>query len=274
MNTHQFLTLLVAAAGTAVACSETLTAPAGDDSRVQTVRYAADSVIRIPIAEGVVTTIEFNKREQVLDFAMGDRDAWHAKYKGNLFVLKPKDVQPDTNLTIMGERKNYLFSLVSVSPKSQRAAWWVRVETPDLDLPSPEDVATAKAASDRKQMQADLAAAKFEGPLNYDYWIVGPEALTPVAMHDNGRQTYLTFSAANSMPAAFIIEPDGTESIVDYHVEGDTMILHRVAEKIVLRRGDLVAGITNRSPSRAGQQSPTGTTSDKVRRVLREGKVS
>jgi type IV secretion system protein VirB9 len=123
-------------------------------------------------------------------------------------------------------------------------------------------------------MQADLAAAKFEGPLNYDYWIVGPEALTPVAMHDNGRQTYLTFSAANSMPAAFIIEPDGTESIVDYHVEGDTMILHRVAEKIVLRRGDLVAGITNRSPSRAGQQSPTGTTSDKVRRVLREGKVS
>jgi type IV secretion system protein VirB9 len=79
-------------------------------------------VIRIPIAEGVVTTIEFNKREQVLDFAMGDRDAWHAKYKGNLFVLKPKDVQPDTNLTIMGERKNYLFSLVSVSPKSQRAA--------------------------------------------------------------------------------------------------------------------------------------------------------
>ena len=47
-------------------------------------------------------------------------------------------------------------------------------------------------------------------------------------MHDNGRQTFMLFSAANPLPAAFIIEPDGTESLVDYHVEEDTMVLHRV----------------------------------------------
>lgn len=274
MKQSLFSIALVAALAAISTHAETVTVPAGDDSRVQTVRYAPDTVIRIPIAEGVVTTIELNKREQILDFAMGDRDAWHAKHKGNLFVIKPKDVQPDTNLTVMGEKKNYLFSLVSVPAKSKRAAWWVRVETPELDLPSAEEIAAAKRAADRKQMKEDLAAAKFEGPLNYDYWIVGPDALSPVAMHDNGRQTYMTFSAANSMPAAFILEPDGTESIVDYHVEGDTMVLHRVVEKVVLRRGELVAGITNRSPSRAGQQSPTGTSSDKVQRVVKEGKVN
>jgi len=87
-------------------------------------------------------------------------------------------------------------------------------------------------------------------------------------MFDNGRQTYMTFSAANAMPAAFVIESDGTEAIADFHVEGDTMVIHQVASRILLRRGNLVSGITNKSPAAAVQQSPTGTASDKVNRSV------
>lgn len=252
------------------ASGEVATTSAVSDSRVQSVRFEEGNVIRIPTAEGVATTIELSKKETILDFSMGDRDAWAAKHTGNLIVLKPKANRPDTNLTIYGKNKNYLFSLVTVPAKSKKVAWWVRVESPELELPTPESLIAAKRAADRKQITSDLQASKFEGSLNYDYWIVGPNELQPVAMHDNGRLTYMTFSAVNALPAPFVIEPDGSESLVDYHLEGDTMVLHRVVEKIVLRRGNQVAGITNRTPGKSSQSSPTGTASDKVQRVIKE----
>ncbi|KPU89199.1 hypothetical protein APR50_33870 [Variovorax paradoxus] len=233
-------------------------------------RYTGDNVIRIVAAEGVVTTIEFSRKEEIKDFAMGDRDAWHAAINGNLFVLKPKDVRADTNLTIFTNKRAYLFQLRTTSRTARNVAYWVRLQYPEQEAGTPEAVALAKLEAERRQVKADLQASGQEGTLNYDYWIVGPQELQPLAMHDNGRQTFLLFSAANPMPAAFVIEPDGTESLVDYHVEADTMVLHRVVQRLLLRRGGLVAGITNRSPSLPIESAPTGTASGKVQRAIRE----
>lgn len=261
--------LCVALAATA-SHAEVGTVPSANDARIQTARYTGDNIIRIAAAEGVVTTIELSKSEEIKDFAMGDRDAWHAAINGNLFVLKPKDVKADTNLTLFTNRRSYLFELRTTSRTARNVAYWVRLQYPEGDATTPEGVALARQEADRKQMKVDLVASSLEGNLNYDYWIVGPRELQPLSMHDNGRQTYMLFSAANALPAAFIIEPDGTESLVDYHVEDDTMVLHRVVARVILRRGALVAGITNRSPTLPLQSSPTGTASGKVQRTLRD----
>ncbi|WP_213957517.1 TrbG/VirB9 family P-type conjugative transfer protein [Variovorax sp. dw_954] len=258
-----------ACAGT-ITRAEVGTVPSAADARIQTVRFTGDNVIRIAAAEGVVTTIELSRKEEIKDFAMGDRDAWHAAINGNLFVIKPKDVKADTNLTLFTNRRSYLFQLKTTSRTARNVAYWVRLQYPDGDVTTPEALALAKEQADRKQMKADLKASAIEGNLNFDYWIVGPKELQPLAMHDNGRQTFMLFSAANPMPAAFIVEPDGTESLVDYHVEDDTMVLHRVVVRVLLRRGSLVAGITNRSPALPSQSAPTGTASGKVQRGIRE----
>lgn len=252
------------------AWAEVGTIPSSSDARIQTVRYTGDNVIRIVAAEGVVTTIEFSRKEEIKDFAMGDRDAWHAAINGNLFVLKPKDVRADTNLTIFTNKRAYLFQLRTTSRTARNVAYWVRLQYPEQEAGTPEAVALAKLEAERRQVKADLQASGQEGTLNYYYCIVGPQELQPLAMHDNGRQTFLLFSAANPMPAAFVIEPDGTESLVDYHVEADTMVLHRVVQRLLLRRGGLVAGITNRSPSLPIESAPTGTASGKVQRAIRE----
>lgn len=250
--------------------AEVGTVPSASDARIQTVRFTGDDIIRIAAAEGVVTTIELSKKEEIKDFAMGDRDAWHAAINGNLFVLKPKDIKADTNLTLFTNRRSYLFQLKTTSRTARNVAYWVRLQYPEGDATTPEGAALAKQEADRKQMKADLKASGLEGNLNYDYWIVGPKELQPLSMHDNGRQTYMLFSAANPLPAAFIVEPDGTESLADYHVEDDTMVLHRVITRVILRRGAQVAGITNRSPTLPIQSAPTGTASAKVQRSIRE----
>jgi type IV secretion system protein VirB9 len=253
-----------------VASAEVGTTPSSSDARIQTVRFTGDNIIRIAAAEGIVTTIELSKKEEIKDFAMGDRDAWHAAINGNLFVIKPKDVKADTNLTIFTNRRSYLFQLKTTSRNARNVAYWVRLQYPEQEALSPEALALAKQVTERKQMKADLKSSRFEGTLNYDYWIVGPTELQPLSMHDNGRQTFMLFSAANALPAAFVIEPDGTESLVDHHVEEDTMVLHRVVQRVVLRRGNLVAGITTRSPSLPIQSAPTGTASGKVQRAIKE----
>ena len=250
--------------------AEVGTVPSTRDARIQTVRFTGDNIIRIAAAEGVVTTIELSKKEEIKDFAMGDRDAWHAAINGNLFVIKPKDVKADTNLTLFTNRRSYLFQLKTTSRTSRNVAYWVRLQYPEGDAATPEALALAKQEADRRQMKADLKASGSEGNLNHDYWIVGPKELQPLAMHDNGRQTFMLFSAANPLPGAFILEPDGTESLVDYHVEEDTMVLHRVVRRVMLRRGAQVAGITNRSPALPIQSAPTGTASGKVQRAIRE----
>jgi type IV secretion system protein VirB9 len=250
--------------------AEVGTVPTASDARIQTVRYTGDNVIRITAAEGIVTTIELSGKEEIKDFAMGDRDAWHAAINGNLFVLKPKDVKADTNLTIFTNKRSYLFQLRTTSRTARNVAYWVRLQYPEQEVGTPEAVALAKMEAERRQVKADLKGSSQEGTLNYDYWIVGPQELQPLAMHDNGRQTFMLFSAANALPAAFVIEPDGSESLVDYHLEGDTMVLHRVVQRILLRRGKLVAGIRNHSPTAPVESSPTGTASGKVERVVRE----
>lgn len=265
-----FLTVAWLACAAGGLHAEVGTVPSTRDARIQTVRFTGDNIIRIAAAEGVVTTIELSKKEEIRDFAMGDRDAWHAAINGNLFVIKPKDVKADTNLTLFTNRRSYLFQLKTTSRTSRNVAYWVRLQYPEGDAATPEGLALAKQEADRRQIKADLKASGSEGTLNHDYWIVGPKELQPLAMHDNGRQTFMLFSAANPMPGAFILEPDGTESLVDYHVEDDTMVLHRVVRRVILRRGAQVAGITNKSPALPIQSAPTGTASGKVQRAIRE----
>lgn len=255
---------------TGLAQAEVGTVPSANDARIQTVRFTGDDIIRIAAAEGVVTTIELSRKEEIKDFAMGDRDAWHAAINGHLFVIKPKDVKADTNLTLFTSRRSYLFQLKTVHRTARNVAYWVRLEYPEGDQATVDAQALAKQEAERQQMTVDLKASRLEGTLNYDYWIVGPSELQPLSMHDNGRQTFMLFSAAQPMPAVFVIEPDGTESLVDHHVEEDTLVLHRVVTRVILRRGALVAGITNRAPVLPIQSAPTGTTSARVQRAIRE----
>lgn len=273
MNSKAVITAALVAMGYPWAHAEVGAKSSQLDSRMQSVAFQPDNIIRVTIAEGVVTTIELPAQDTIKSFAMGDRQAWHVKFENNLIVLKPAGIKPDTNLTVFTARRNYLFTLQSAPRKSLSVAYWLRVRDSAEDEGTPEGRRAAQMRADRKRIADDLRNSRYEGRLNSDYWIVGPQELQPKSMFDNGRQTFMTFSAANSMPAAFVIESDGTEAIADFHMEGDTMVIHQVAKRFLLRRGNLVAGITNKNPVTAAQQSPTGTASDKVNRSVK-GEVS
>ena len=79
--------------------------------------------------------------------------------------------------------------------------------------------------------------SRWPRPAKRGYWYCGSRSLAPVAASDDGVQTRLTFSTRGEWPAIFVRNEDGSESLVNFHAEGTTAVLHRVAPEFVLRRG-------------------------------------
>ena len=71
-------------------------------------------------------------------------------------------------------------------------------------------------------------------------------------------------------PAIFVRNADGTESLVNFHAEGTTAVLHRVAPAFVLRRGGLVGCIENRGYGGSGGWVDSGTADASSVREIRK----
>ena len=76
-------------------------------------------------------------------------------------------------------------------------------------------------------------------PRNLDYWYCGSPALQPSAASDDGVQTRLTFGARQELPAMFVRNEDGSESLLNFSMDEGEVIVHRVARRFIVRRGTL-----------------------------------
>jgi type IV secretory pathway VirB9-like protein len=96
-------------------------------------------------------------------------------------------------------------------------------------------------------------------------------AIAPALAYDDGNFTYLKFPANRDFPAVFLVAPDGSESLVNTHVEGDVLVVHRVTQKLVLRHGRLVVGVFNEAFDPDGRPPVKGTTVPGVTREIKGG---
>ena len=55
-------------------------------------------------------------------------------------------------------------------------------------------------------------------------WGKGNKALAPTAAYDNGRFTYFSFDNGRELPLIYKVMADGTEMLLNSHVEGDTVV--------------------------------------------------
>jgi type IV secretion system protein VirB9 len=126
-------------------------------------------------------------------------------------------------------------------------------------------------AEQAKAEQAQLVARLDTPPkpLNWNYYACGERSLWPSEVYDDGRFTYLRFPNAQEIPAIFIINADGSESLVNGTMRGDEYVVQTTTRKLVLRRGKSVACIQNRSYNPRGIATPTDTISPDVQRTIR-----
>jgi type IV secretion system protein VirB9 len=167
-----------------------------------------------------------------------------------------------TNLTLLTNRHTYHLDY-TVTPRSVSGADEMIYSLTFL-YPAEQAQETAALASAHKVTEA-LAAPP--PTINRRYGLCGPKSLKPIEASDDGIQTRLTFPARVELPAVFVRNEDGAESLVNFTVESDTLIVHRVAKAFVLRRGRLVACVVNQAFAGGGEALASGTRSSEVQRV-------
>lgn len=237
------------------------------DGRVKNVKYSASDVVKVVGRYGYNTLIEFGADEIVTDLALGDTLAWEVAPSSNrnLLFLKPREDNAATNLTVVTNRRIYHFMLQALQHRnkpSASAAFGVRFHYPA------EEAAAAAAAA--KEQRARLALQQEERPANWNYWACGAKQLRPVEVYDDGRFTYMRFPGAQEIPAIFLVNSDGSESLTNGQMRGSRYVVFATAAKFILRKGNAAACIENRSFNWYGINTTNGSSSPSVQRVLKK----
>src|SRR5262249_9681430 len=102
------------------------------------------------------------------------------------------------------------------------------------------------------------------------YWYCGRSALRPVAASDDGVQTRLTFGKRAEIPAIFVRNEDGSESLLNYSMDEGDVVIHRLAPRLILRRGRLTGCVVNKAFKGAGLRLDSGTVSPRIERDRKE----
>ena len=237
------------------------------DSRIRVAPYSADEVYRLYGYVGYQIDIEFSRDESFVGLAAGDIEGISFQAKGNHLFLKPRVARVDTNLTVLTSRRQYEFEYSvlpgSPDPSLGEVIYALRFTYPETKRQG----ATAVAA---REIAGALARASQSRPQNYDYWYCGRPELKPIAAWDDGVRTWIQFGARSELPAIFVENDDGTESLVNFSVSQGDIVVQRVAHRFVLRRGRLTGCIVNKAFTGGGERLTSHTVSPAVERVTRQ----
>ncbi len=257
-----------------VGAAAVVPAPGPVDARVREVAYREGEVVRLTGYVGYHIHLELEPGERFVALGAGDAAAVDIAAEGRHVMLKPKAVNVATNLTLVSSRRVYHFEYrtYEAQPSMQAAIFALRFRYPEAG----EEV-TPAATLPFSSVSVPVAAAPepvaslaTPAPLNTDYWYCGSPWLRPVGVTDDGVQTRITFGDRGEWPAIFVRNADDTESLVNFHAEGTTAVVHRVAPKFVLRRGALVGCVENRGYAGAGRWVASATADTSAVREIRK----
>lgn len=243
------------------------------DSRVRFVPYDPANVVRVVGYFGFQTFILFSAGEIITDLGSGDTEAWSigVVQAKNGFFIKPKGEMASTNLTVITTYRHYNFDLVQEKIKSCGAPSGVPFYMVRFTYPG--DEAAKLAAKTEQEKVNQLLKAELEGkPINRNYWWDGSESLRPLETWDNGTFTYFRFAPGREFPSIFVMneEDPELESTINLHVEGDTLVVHKRAQRFVLRLGNKATGVWNKSYTPIGVDLPGKTISPVIERQVRQ----
>lgn len=235
------------------------------DARIRSAAYNPDQVYKLYGFVGYAVELIFEDGERLLGTGGGDLEGVTVDSHGSSVLLKPRAAIVSTNLVVFTDRRAYRFDYTVAARAPNRlideVMYAVRFTYPPARMANGED---PQAKVDR-----DLAAADSARPRNRDYWYCGNRALQPVATSDDGVHTRISFRDRSEIPAIFIRNEDGSESLLNFSMDAGDVVIHRVAARFVLRRGKVTGCIVNKGYEGAGLRLESGTVSPQVERDVK-----
>ncbi|MCX7056409.1 MAG: TrbG/VirB9 family P-type conjugative transfer protein [Proteobacteria bacterium] len=234
------------------------------DSRLKVVPFEPRRILELTGFVGYHVNIEFAPDEHFVSLGAGDTAAIDVGSAGNHLLLKPRVAIAGTNLTVMTNRRTYYFDYHALArrPRADEATYAIEFTYPLQRIP--------ETGAD---LRIDALAARLDKAKvirNTDYWYCGSSSIQPRTAADDGIQLRLTFGAEIRLPSIYELAADGTESLVNSHVEQDAVYVHHLASRFILRRGSEVGCVVNRTAAADTRRPVGGTIDDETVRVVRK----
>lgn len=261
------------------------------DPRIRTLNYNADDVTKITAVDGYTTTIKFSDKEILQYVTTGFEDGWQHKIQNNYLIIIPKAINGDrsdfylpkspewnTNLVVITNKREYSFQL-DLGENGNTNSFIVKFNYPAeiAEEKKQENLKKTKFLQETQNNElVTRSLGKLTMPINWDYYKSvnsNSESIVPDFVYDDGILTFIGFSNEKQIPSVFLVNANKSEEMLTYNMRADvlndyrTLVVHQVAEKLILRNGDQVVGIFNKS---FGLHKPTykTTNNNNVIRVI------
>lgn len=251
MKSRIGFSLLFFLAFSSPALAEREARPAQLDHRVRTVMYQPDEVYKFTGHYGFQSAIEFATDETIQTISMGDSTAWMLQPAGNRLFLKPVDQGATTNMTLITDKRTYLIELHAREAQA--------IDDEDMVFimrflyPGGDSGTVVKHYLDSVPIpNLDTEPEKY----NFRYSISGTDVIAPIRIFDDGEFTYFEFKDKNAdVPAFFMVDAKGEESLINFRTRGNYIVVERVAPRFTLRHGSNIVCVFNDAwtPLKQGQ---------------------
>lgn len=246
-----FARKLVAATCIAVAIGSV---PVARAQVIDQYEYAPDKIYPVRTGLGITTQIELNPNEKILDYSTGFSSGWEINRRDNVFYLKPKNVDVDTNMMVRTETNAYIFELkvVATDWKALDQAKREGVQY-KITFRYPSDASFAAEKMDPtepvREINTEIDKTRSYN-FNYEFATRTKQPwLVPVNVYDDGQFTYIKMNnierfPTGDFPAVFGREKEnGDDFVVNTTVEKNTLVVHGTYPYLVIRHGKNVVGL-------------------------------
>lgn len=203
------------------------------------ITYDKDKIPNIITAAGIATEIIFEADESIVYHTFGFESAWNtAVVREHILVFKSKDAQPQTNLLVHTDKRDYIFTVTvgnnewETHPKNSEANYSLRMVYHD-------DKAMQNAEKQRgvlRNQQLDTSYKYYD----YDYRATkNANSIIPTNVWDNGTITFVKLKRGTKRPVIFEIDESGKEHLVNQNTERNgLLVVHGVYDRLMIRLGD------------------------------------
>ena len=269
------------------------------DKRVVYTNFNKDDVFQIFAKNGYTTVIQFAEDERILDMASGFSSGWDIQDRRNFVFIKPKSYESNfavdelgetinkkmiidpnqndwkTNLIVLTNKREYVFNLDLNIDKNSYFKFTFKYPEDELYKKQQQNK-LKKEFLEENEIKEELNRTAI--PRNWDYYMnqnKDSENISPTFAYDDGQFTYLGFNNTKDIPSVFSYEND-KESILNTHIKKDgnydVLVIQKTAKQFVLRSGDRIVGIWNKSFGINSKEVQQTTISKDVQRELVDGK--
>lgn len=208
--------------------------------------YQPGRVYEVWTAPMRITALSLEPGEKIISKAAGDTERWmigdttsgEAETVQTHLLIKPYRAGLATNMVVMTNRRVYLVALKASgeSEAFNAAVSW----THPLPQAPISQVAVGPSLTEAKPEVA-LPVLKGHGPEAYRIWTTRRKpGWMPLSVHDDGRQTFITFPeslGSTEAPPLFVLGERGESQLVNWRKQGNTYVVDRLFHKAELRLG-------------------------------------